>query len=101
MAGRTTRPSLRTRLETNLMPSFRNESLGTSQAALTGLSRPAGSVVEPHRADGGVMRVKTVEQHPQPSVPYATSIPPTDAARAAAADRWERRGLLRRLVRRD
>jgi hypothetical protein len=47
------------------------------------------------------MRVKTVEQHPEPRIPFATSIPPTDAHRAAAADRWERRGLLGRLIRRD
>jgi hypothetical protein len=47
------------------------------------------------------MRVKTADQHPQPRFPFASSIPPTDAHREAAADRWERLGLLARLVRRS
>jgi hypothetical protein len=45
------------------------------------------------------MRIKTADKHPQPR--FATSIPPTDAHREAAAERWERRGLLGRLVRRS
>jgi hypothetical protein len=37
--------------------------------------------------------------HPEPRMPFATTIPPTPAEEAIAAESWGRRGLLRRLVR--
>ena len=48
------------------------------------------------------MRMKSVnDSHPEPRMPFGSVIPPTPAEAAAAADsRWERRGLLGRLVRR-
>jgi hypothetical protein len=47
------------------------------------------------------MRSKTTNTHPDPRMPFVTSVPPTHAERQAASDRWERRGLLGRLTRRD
>jgi hypothetical protein len=46
------------------------------------------------------MSAKALSTHPRPRLPFATSVPHTEAERQAAADRWERRGLLARLVRR-
>jgi hypothetical protein len=36
---------------------------------------------------------------PEPRMPFASAVPPTPAEEAIAAERWERRGLLGRLVR--
>jgi hypothetical protein len=46
------------------------------------------------------MRTKPDKTRPEPRMPFATSVPPTPAEEQAASDRWERRGPLRRLVRR-
>jgi hypothetical protein len=44
------------------------------------------------------MREKPTKTHPEPR--FTSSVPPTAAEVEAAAHRWERRGLLGRLVRR-
>ena len=36
--------------------------------------------------------------HPQPRMPIASSVPPTPTEEAVSSVRWERHGLLRRLV---
>jgi hypothetical protein len=36
--------------------------------------------------------------HPQPRMPIASSVPPTPAEEAVSSVRWERHGLLGRLV---
>jgi hypothetical protein len=46
------------------------------------------------------MRVKSTTIHPEPRTPFTSTVPPTVAEQAAASDRWERRGLLGRLVKR-
>jgi hypothetical protein len=45
------------------------------------------------------MRTKTIETHPEPRMPVASSVPATDAERNAASNSWVRRGLLDRLAR--
>ena len=37
--------------------------------------------------------------HPEPRVPFASTVPPTPAEEAVISVSWERRGLLNRLVR--
>jgi hypothetical protein len=46
------------------------------------------------------MRTISKRTHPQPWLLFVSLSPPTPAEVAAAAERWERRGLLSRLVRR-
>jgi hypothetical protein len=46
------------------------------------------------------MREKPTKTHPEPRMPFTSSVPPTAAEVEAASHRWERRGLLGRLVRR-
>jgi hypothetical protein len=46
------------------------------------------------------MRTTSKRTHPQPRLPFVSSIPPAPAEFAAGAARWERRGVLSRLVRR-
>ncbi len=46
------------------------------------------------------MRVKSTKTHPEPRMPFTSSVPPTAAEVEAASDHWERRGLLGRLIRR-
>jgi hypothetical protein len=36
--------------------------------------------------------------HPQPRMPIASSVPPTPAEAAVSSVRWERHGLLGRLI---
>jgi len=46
-----------------------------------------------------VMHHKTeANPHPQPRMPIVSSVPPTPAEEASSSVRWERHGLLRRLV---
>lgn len=47
------------------------------------------------------IEITTTQAHPQtgPRPPFASSVPPTPGEMAAATARWERRGLLQRLVR--
>lgn len=47
------------------------------------------------------MRANPTKAHPEPRTPFTGSVPPTLAEQHAASDRWERRGLLGRLVRRS
>jgi hypothetical protein len=46
------------------------------------------------------MRSQATKTHPEPRMPFATTVPPTPAEEQAASGRWERRGLLGRLIRR-
>jgi hypothetical protein len=47
------------------------------------------------------MQVKTDRKsHPEPRSSFPTSVPLTPGEQAAASPGWERRGLLRRLIRR-
>jgi hypothetical protein len=46
------------------------------------------------------MRTKAIETHPEPRMQFASSVPASDAERKAASNRWQRLGLLDRLVRR-
>ena len=46
------------------------------------------------------MRAKSTKTHPEPRMPFASTVPPTPAELEAASDRWERRGPLGLLVRR-
>jgi hypothetical protein len=46
------------------------------------------------------MKVKAdTTNHPEPRSWFPSTIPPTPAEKAAASCSWERRGLLRRLIR--
>jgi hypothetical protein len=46
------------------------------------------------------MRAKSTNTHPEPRMPFSSSVPPTPAEQHAASGRWERRGPLGRLIRR-
>jgi hypothetical protein len=45
------------------------------------------------------MRVQSDKTLPEPRMPFASTVPPTPAEERAGDGRWERRGLLGRLVR--
>jgi hypothetical protein len=46
------------------------------------------------------MNAKSTDRRPEVTAALVSTVPPTAAEREAAADRWERRGPLGRLVRR-
>jgi len=46
------------------------------------------------------MRNTMKKTQPQPRLPFVSASPPTPGELAASAENWERRGPLRRLVRR-
>jgi hypothetical protein len=46
------------------------------------------------------MNAYPMDRRPEPKAPIVSTVPPTVAEQEAAADRWERRGPLGRLVRR-
>jgi hypothetical protein len=47
---------------------------------------------------GGRMYKISANPHPQPRMPTKSSVPPTPAEEGASSVRWERQGVLRRLV---